>query len=154
MSRMRFRKLRIAWSVGWGIVAVLLCVLWVRSYWYADDLARFQHGRMYLIESAWGSVRPVYSNKEPPTNLWLFSSDRLPNDGGSYAHPVFGWDADDFPLYFQAYIPHWIVALLFAIAAVAPWIHWSRRFSLRTLLIATTLVAVVLRLIAWIQRAG
>ena len=26
------RKLRIAWSVAWGVVAVLLCVLWVRSY--------------------------------------------------------------------------------------------------------------------------
>ena len=30
---MRFRKLRIAWSVAWGVVAVLLIVLWVRSYW-------------------------------------------------------------------------------------------------------------------------
>ena len=29
---MKFRKLRIAWSVAWGVVAVLLCVLWVRSY--------------------------------------------------------------------------------------------------------------------------
>jgi hypothetical protein len=29
---MRFRKLRIAWSVFWGIACVLLIVLWVRSY--------------------------------------------------------------------------------------------------------------------------
>ena len=29
---MRFRKLRIAWSVGCGIACVLLIVLWVRSY--------------------------------------------------------------------------------------------------------------------------
>src|SRR5262245_41353475 len=29
---MKFRKLRIAWSAAWGLVAVLLCVLWVRSY--------------------------------------------------------------------------------------------------------------------------
>src|SRR5262245_23954492 len=28
----RYRKLRIAWSVAWGVVVVLLCVLWVRSY--------------------------------------------------------------------------------------------------------------------------
>ena len=32
----KFRKLRIAWSVGWGLVAVLLCVLWVRSYWWVE----------------------------------------------------------------------------------------------------------------------
>ena len=36
---MRFRKLRIAWSVGWGIACVLLIVLWVRSYWWVDMLS-------------------------------------------------------------------------------------------------------------------
>src|SRR5262245_32774785 len=35
---MKYRKLRIAWSVVWGVVAVLLCVLWVRSYWLSDNL--------------------------------------------------------------------------------------------------------------------
>jgi hypothetical protein len=30
---MKFRKLRIAWSVFWGLVAVSQCVLWVQSYW-------------------------------------------------------------------------------------------------------------------------
>ena len=34
--RVRFRKLRIVWSVAWGVVAVLLCVLWVRSYFIRD----------------------------------------------------------------------------------------------------------------------
>ena len=33
-GQMRFRKLRIAWSVTWGIACVLLIVLWVRSYWW------------------------------------------------------------------------------------------------------------------------
>src|SRR5690349_12714469 len=35
---MRFRKLRIACSVAWAIVAVLLVALWVRSYKTADCL--------------------------------------------------------------------------------------------------------------------
>src|SRR5687768_1047325 len=30
------RKLRIAWSVGCGIICLLLIVLWVRSYRYRD----------------------------------------------------------------------------------------------------------------------
>jgi hypothetical protein len=34
----RFRNLRIAFSVTCGIACVLLIALWVRSYWYADDL--------------------------------------------------------------------------------------------------------------------
>ncbi len=33
---MKHRKLRIAWTVAWGIVAVLLLVLWIRSYWTYD----------------------------------------------------------------------------------------------------------------------
>ena len=35
---MRFRKLRIAWSVACGIACVLLIVLWVRSHWLWDSL--------------------------------------------------------------------------------------------------------------------
>ena len=41
-------------------------------------------------------------------------------------------------------IPFWFpVALTVSMAAI-PWIHWSRRFSLRTLLIGMSLVAVAL----------
>ena len=44
--------------------------------------------------------------------------------------------------------PHWLPALLSATLAVIPWVgSIPYRFSLRTLLIATTLVAVVLGLI-------
>jgi hypothetical protein len=44
-------------------------------------------------------------------------------------------------------VPHWFLALLTATISATPWIRWSRRFSLRTLLIATTFLAVVLGLI-------
>src|SRR4051794_22609027 len=35
---MRFRKLRIAWSVFWGVACVLLIALWVRSYLWIDSI--------------------------------------------------------------------------------------------------------------------
>src|SRR4051812_4134346 len=35
---MEYLKLRIAWSVVWAVAAVLLMVLWVRSYWRSDTL--------------------------------------------------------------------------------------------------------------------
>ena len=35
---MRYRKLRIAWSVVWGLAAVLLIVLWVRSCYTSDGI--------------------------------------------------------------------------------------------------------------------
>jgi hypothetical protein len=36
---MKHRKLRIAWSVAWGIAAVLLIVLWARTYQHVDMLS-------------------------------------------------------------------------------------------------------------------
>jgi hypothetical protein len=49
--------------------------------------------------------------------------------------------------------PYWFLALISVAltAATAPWKLVSWRFSLRTLLIATTLVALVLGLIVWLR---
>ena len=45
------------------------------------------------------------------------------------------------------------VLVLFPIAmGFLPWISWSRQFTIRTLLIATTLIAVVLGLAAYASR--
>src|SRR2546423_33436 len=49
-------------------------------------------------------------------------------------------------------VPHWFPVLLLATFAVAPWYRRiPHQFSLRTLLIATTLVAVVLGLLVWLR---
>jgi hypothetical protein len=33
---MKYRKLRIAWSMAWGVMAILLVVQWSRNYWLVD----------------------------------------------------------------------------------------------------------------------
>ena len=43
--------------------------------------------------------------------------------------------------------PIWILALTVAILAGVPWIRWSKQFTIRTMLIATALVALVLGII-------
>ena len=43
--------------------------------------------------------------------------------------------------------PHWFAAIIGLLFAGAPWLRLRKQFSLRILLIATTLVAVVLGLI-------
>jgi hypothetical protein len=53
---------------------------------------------------------------------------------------------DEFP---SLIVPHWIPVSVTALFSVAPWIPCPKRFSLRTLLIATTLVAVGLGAISW-----
>jgi hypothetical protein len=53
---------------------------------------------------------------------------------------------------FAVMFPAWFLTLLTAAIAFVPWMPIRRRFSLRTLLIATTAVAVLLGLIAWVIR--
>src|SRR5689334_14707894 len=57
-SAMRFRKLRIAWSVFWGLACVLLTVLWLRSYWCFDAFSICLDGhRAHWVGSIAGELR-------------------------------------------------------------------------------------------------
>src|SRR4051812_13857870 len=68
---MKYRKLRIAWSVGWGLIAVLLCVVFVRSFWRWDQLytplciAAYTspnwEGRIVEVESTSGALTAAWS---------------------------------------------------------------------------------------------
>jgi hypothetical protein len=49
---MRFRKLRIAWSVGCIVLCVLLVEMWLRSYWWGVWLLDFGGCR-----EAWSECR-------------------------------------------------------------------------------------------------
>jgi hypothetical protein len=48
------------------------------------------------------------------------------------------------PCVTRVYFPNWLATSLAAVVAILPWIRLSNRFSLRALLIATTLIAVLL----------
>jgi hypothetical protein len=45
-------------------------------------------------------------------------------------------------------LPHWLLAVGLLLLTFGVWVHWSRRFSIRTMLIITALVSVVLALTA------
>src|SRR6185503_14580435 len=49
---------------------------------------------------------------------------------------------------YDVFVPLWFLALIAGLVGVATWLQMPPRFSLRTLLIATTLVAVALGLVA------
>src|SRR6266480_1420576 len=53
MGGMRFRNLRIAWSIFWGLLTLLLIVLWARSYWRVDI---FRYGTKATIDQPFISV--------------------------------------------------------------------------------------------------
>src|SRR4051812_31684192 len=54
---MRSRKLRIAWSVAWGAAALLIVILWARSYRSMDQLGGpLSKTRIILIGSINGHL--------------------------------------------------------------------------------------------------
>jgi hypothetical protein len=172
---MKYRKLRIAWSVALGIMAVLLIVLWVRSYWRLEQLStqpsntalvapvlESLHGRLWFIWPERGIGKRWLLSSVSPEEYW-----RVKTMADVYRpKDVIGFG---FGYYTQLGIcfPHWFLAVVSVALAAALWIQWAklltiapwfraiqavRRFSLRTLLLATTLVAIGLGLIGWLTR--
>jgi hypothetical protein len=143
---MRFRKLRIAFSILCGIATVLLAVLWVRSQHTWDSINGPLSGKMLVVTSRNGGIAVGWAKSS--ISKWHVRHSKEPNsvrEGYSYALG-FGISTT-IPAVFM---PYWFVVLIVATVATLPWIHW--RFTLRSLLIATTLVAVVLGLVVYAAR--
>ena len=150
---MRFRMLRITWTVFCGIACVLLIALWVRSYWWIDGIVFYQKCPIEVACSTCGSIRLGRIDDEStscPKMGWDTYTYQIDWDTESEDIPSFVWLVDG-PQRVLA-IPLWFFATTFGIAAGLPWFHWSKRFTTRTLLLAMTLVAVVLGLIVWLVR--
>jgi hypothetical protein len=144
---MRFRKLRIAWTVGWIIISLTFLYAWRRSQQFHDFVVCFRASDIAVMGSDCGEI--YLAPHAYPGKL----SDRT-NGWGYYissARPTLN-ELANLPILSQRTIhsPYWsLVAASFTLAAL-PWLR--SQFSLRTLLIATTLVAVVLGLAAWAGR--
>ena len=144
------RYLRIAFSATCLIACVLLIALWVRSYRHTDLLSGSVGGRGFvIIESQEGRLIYIRDLKAPGLRSWSISTDiygwmeSLAIQGRSW-----GWDSSGNPHF--GFLPHWLPVLLSITLATVPWLRDLKcRFSLRTLLIATTLFAVGLGFIMW-----
>ena len=148
MDRPRLiRGLRIAASAVCGILCVLVICLWVRSYNRSQLLVTpgtgnvlTQDGYVTLFtRSTFSSLR---SNQdweliEFKAYLEFSETDRL------FRRFHFG--------HAYCYVPYWFPVFVTSTLAAAPWFPWSRRFTLRTLLIATTLIAVLLATAAYLR---
>jgi hypothetical protein len=124
---------------------VLLCVLWVRSYRQVHTLDNLygyridvRQGKLYLGERIQPSIGPIRPTALP---LWAAATRFVVTMAPTRVVRV-------------ASFPLWTPVVIGSLLAAAPWIlplSRLRRFSLRTLLIATTLVAVVLGLVVWLR---
>jgi len=144
----KFRKLRIAWSVAWGVFAALLSVLWVRSYWRADCVQAVHAGSTISFDTNSGIAFFCVQGRVPPlpTPKWQhYSTESI---DGPILHRRFWLPWSSAVKGIQS--PLWALIMFMAALAGTPWVR--RRFNLRALLIAMTLAAVVLGLLVWAER--
>jgi len=149
---MRFRKLRIAWTVFCALACVLLTVMWVRSYWYLESVLS-DYGNVSTVRGT------VIVNFFDFVYAWKLEKNRwavTQNAPWRWSHdaPMRRWP----PIRIsepaigvrRVELEYWFLTSMFVLLGAAVWqsrIHF--RFSLRTLLIATTLVAIVLGLVVY-----
>jgi hypothetical protein len=146
-----FRRLRIATSMFFALIAVALCLLWVRSYRTCDTVsirdARSGHftflgsnsGTMFLHRSV------VETFPYPGSSFPRYSYSAMHT---SEPQAVFVWNSNFLQGPVGISFPYWLPTLVAALTAAIPWLRCH--FSLRTMLIATTLVAVALGLGVWV----
>jgi len=144
---MKYRKLRITWSVAWGVLCLLLVALWVRSSQHLDEVAvptaaiKFikassVRGQLGCFTGRWNPVfafRNVLKLESFDAKSGYAATVTFESAWYFYCAGIQDWEVR---------VPHWFVALVAATIAATPWIGLSWRFSLRTLLIAMALAAV------------
>jgi hypothetical protein len=146
--------LRIAVTAPCLTVCVLLIGLWVRSYGWTDQVVGIKPNSPVPIgivseEGELALVTSTYFSEVWDISTWEIRSEK---DYRFLLDTFFGFAFFHEHRDIGLVIPHWFVALVFMALAAAPWIHRLKRFSLRTLLIATTLVAIVLAVVIYLAR--
>jgi hypothetical protein len=135
--------LRIAVTALSLAACLALVGLWVRSYRVFDTfLCAVPSGHSCQVNSICGQTLWSLSDRGRGVWYWNRSSAPVTEGGRRSAQERPKWEWGTIPPFYFVHFPHWFPALLFALLAAAPWMKW--RFSLRTLLIATGLVAVIL----------
>jgi hypothetical protein len=133
-----------------GVVALSFVVLWARSYWWWDEL-RVPDPFRAKANTAYGLLTADIGPASNTNNEWLLQATsvdilirrRILHQGFSH---LYRFEASKN----WVCVPLWCMVLIPAALGVGPWLSFLRwRFSLRTLLIATTLIAVVLGLIVY-----
>ena len=153
------RYLRLAFSATCLIACVLLIVLWVRSYLWGDALD-YKKSRLASVYSNYGHIQIQWLNIDsgvmsttshgwkyrtiPVVQSWSFGWFSMKGTRMAGVAEVFAADV------VVIRVPTCLLINPFAAIGLLPWIRKPKwRFSLRTLLISITLLAVVLGLIVW-----
>lgn len=130
---------------------VMLIALWVRSYHSSDRLmGPLPYSHMFQVYTWQGTLRVMVSGPAYRLDLWEYYSSPVPqetDDANTSWRSATFWGFNFQQAQGVIYIstPMWLPAIVVSSVLLALWRdHLKQRFSLRTLLIVMTLVAVVL----------
>jgi hypothetical protein len=152
------RPLRIATSAAFLLVCALWIALWARSYYWVDNvIGRLSNTTSLDVGSAQGQLAILAINRvhvEPPFghDVWTLKSvslDQVPEEIRLYSLSNPCRTLFHFGRHFEidqnsVRMPHWFLVMTTGVTATVLAIRRPWRFSLRTLLIVMTLVAVAL----------
>jgi hypothetical protein len=154
MSNM-LRKLRTSFSAICAVACLLLIALWIRSFWQVDTISGPALPKLKCgMISSQGRIIIVWSSQSPFPSKWELVTQEV-KEGRPFFRQfenMFGFAVVSLSSEQEIILPHWFLVAITATCAVAPWLKWSRQFSLRTLLIGMTLVAAVLGAIVYAIR--
>jgi hypothetical protein len=149
------RRLRIAASVFFAILSVALVILWVRSYWARDSVWGWfpfpaylqftsESGRTMIIATS-ERHKPMLRSSSVPADSPPIPGFPLPSSPPSWYFSIDTHAGNLNDMWFvDIRSPHWFVAILTSAVAILTWTRWQPSFSLRTMLIVTTLIAAAL----------
>jgi hypothetical protein len=134
--------------------------MWVRSYYWMDDFispctsscefGRGSVGGRLVVGAISGGDEPAAFRHTPVAN----DSSELANlDRSWITFAGFGIPRTGATGLYAVMFPYWFAIVIAAAFGFATRRHVTYSISLRTLFIATTLLAVVLGMIAWLDRA-
>ena len=152
LSRNSLGFARIASTLFFAVLCVGSIVLWVRSYSYADGgMFSVLPGQHVAFHGGCGRMC-VWFEHSAGTRWFAWHSnsirERVPPTADNRI-PIFHLKAF-WPKMTRLYIAHWFIVVVTATVALAPWV--PRRISVRGLMIAVTAIAMMIALIAWIDR--
>jgi hypothetical protein len=118
---MKHRKLRITWSVVWGVACLLLIMLWVRSRYANDRVSMPLPGSGFGIMSRSGGLGIGIWRREVSEG-WTFHTTPPEKLDLPYTNLVFAEYMADTDMY-RVRSQYWCLILISVAFATAPWIR-------------------------------
>jgi hypothetical protein len=166
-----FRRLLNAASIVCLVVCVALMGMWVRSYNGYDEV-RGHFGTTFSFSLASTSGRLIFHRLRIAPSNWpwrLLSDERIVDAprGQGFGRTLgfvaqFNWNTNttniELPYWLLVFVSGFLAAV-FRVRWTLGFVRWALRFrfpwqfTLRSLFVATTIVAVVLVMILWLNRA-